>query len=212
MQVETVIAGHWAENCYVVTNDDAEALIIDPGGSVERILHRVEAHGVRVLAILNTHGHYDHVGAVEAVRQACAAPFYLHSRDEKLMKQTNFYLKLFHAERPVPLPQVDHYLDELITPLKIGAFTVGVLPVPGHTAGSVSFVIEGHLFSGDTLLKGKIGRTDLPGGNPGRLTESLRALCRLAPEIQVCPGHGDRSTMLNELKSNQELAGVARCE
>jgi len=203
--VEKIINGKWKENCYVIQGKNKEGLIIDPGSEPEKIIKFILKMKLNVLAILNTHAHYDHIGAISAMKDKYSIPFYLHSRDSKLLKHANLYRMVFDADDPISIPEVDYYIDDLKTPLQIGDFSIQVLFSPGHTQGGVCFLIGNNLFSGDTLFKGAIGRVDLPGGDKTVLYNTLKNLSKLPLELMVYPGHGKKTTMLRELQTNNEF-------
>jgi len=208
MSVDRFVGGRWEANCYLITSTTGEALVIDPGAGAPELLARVRAEGLRVVAILCTHGHFDHVEAAAAVQQQVHAPLFLHSLDFRLLRSASLYRRLFDGQGPVPTPVVDTFLDEERQPLRLGPFSANVWHTPGHTEGSVAFGIESALFTGDTLLQGKVGRTDLPGGDAHALTFSLELLVQMPAELQVFPGHGDRTTMEAEVASSPRLRSL----
>jgi glyoxylase-like metal-dependent hydrolase (beta-lactamase superfamily II) len=210
ISVHRVVCGKWQENCYIITHGEHSTLVIDPGGEAERIMEYIEKKRLCVLAILNTHAHYDHLGAAAALQTELALPFYLHAKDGKLLKYANLYRKLFDGDDAILLPEVNVYFDRVKMPLHLGDFVVDVLFTPGHTPGSVCFLVEKNLFTGDTLLKGKIGRVDLPGGDKTALYNSLKNLSLLPGDIPIYPGHGDMSTLQEEMQDNIQLAGALR--
>ena len=202
--VVTIPNGRWKENCYLVVDGSAHALVIDPGSDAEQIITAIDKVGLKVLAVLNTHGHYDHMGAVAGLQARFSVPFYLHSADEKILKGANLYMKFFDGSEPVTIPRVDRYFDQEELPITIGDFEVQVRFTPGHTPGSVCLGIQEVLFTGDTLLKGKVGRVDLPGGDKEALRQSLAGLGKINPEMRIYPGHGAPSTIGDELQSNPQ--------
>ena len=208
IEVRKIVTGRWNENCYVLANGTGVCLLVDPGDDAAEIQRVIEAACWKVLAILNTHGHYDHVSAVAALKDRFDVPFYLHSKDRKLLRSVNLYRKMFGDEGLVPVPEVDHSLDDLETPLQIGDFTIEIIPTPGHSPGGVCFLVGHRLFTGDTLFKGGVGRVDLPGGDREVLRDSLGVLARLDPNTVVYPGHGDQTTIAEELEHNAALREV----
>lgn len=203
--VKTIVTGNWKENCYVVHSTEGDTVVVDPGGEAEAIVRYVEKHGLTAHAILNTHGHYDHVAAVKELQSRLSIPFYLHSKDLRLLKSANLYRKLFDIYEPISVPEVDRFVEEMESPLSFGTVSVETIATPGHTNGSVCFLIEGSLFAGDTLFQGAVGRTDLPGGDPSALAASLRILSLLPPETQVYSGHGEPTEIGRERASNAAL-------
>jgi glyoxylase-like metal-dependent hydrolase (beta-lactamase superfamily II) len=196
MEIITVKVGILQTNCYILKQDDW-AIIIDPGAKVQRIL---DALGdAKPLAILLTHAHFDHIGAINDVLAAYPIPIYLHADDEALLHdpQLNYsFPKRFTVEAAtVPYP----------SSLTLGPFTFEVIETPGHTEGSVLLRIGEHLFSGDTLFHLSIGRTDLKTGNPTHMKQSLRHIKNLHGPLTVWPGHDEPTTLENELKHNPYL-------
>jgi hydroxyacylglutathione hydrolase len=129
----------------------------------------------------------------------------LHSKDEKLLKSSNLYVKVFEGKDYIKIPKVDFFYDQIENKINIVDFSIQVLFTPGHTYGSVCLLIQNYLFTGDTLLKGKIGRTDLPGGNEDVLKKSLKTISKLPKHISIYAGHGASSTIKKELNYNQDF-------
>lgn len=202
--IQQIPNGKWKENCYIVHNESLQALMIDPGSEVEPVIEYIETQQLEPLAILNTHAHYDHIGIVSILKERFNLPFYLHSSDSKLLKQANLYRKIFDGDAPVQIPEVDIFVDHCDGMIQLGSFAVQAIETPGHTPGGVSFLIEKHLFTGDTLFKKKIGRFDFPGGKKETLFETLKTLSLLPPDIMIYPGHGATSVIQEELEVNLE--------
>lgn len=199
--------GKWAENCYLVSQNQS-AVIIDPGGNAEQVADYIREHALTVEAVINTHAHFDHIGAVAELVEIFHCYFYLHSADKRLLRSANLYMAIFAGEKPVRIPSVDVELDKIPSPLIMGDLSVTVIPTPGHTEGSVCFLIGNHLFTGDTLLKGATGRIDLPGGNKEKLKTSLRMIAELPKDLLFYPGHGEPGILAEELQSNQPLISL----
>jgi glyoxylase-like metal-dependent hydrolase (beta-lactamase superfamily II) len=195
MRVKTIVNGKWRENCYIAVDDDGHALIVDPGSDSETIAAEVAANGWRVVGIINTHAHYDHVGAVAPLQELYGAPFYLHGADAPLLKRANLYRMLFESHDPVRIPSISHDISALPPVFGIGPFSIAWIGTPGHTDGSVCLLVDEVLFSGDTLMHNTLGRTDLPGGNRARLLASVRKLMELPPSTIVYGGHGPATTL-----------------
>ncbi len=191
----TVVNGRWKQNCYILTDRTKDALVIDPGSEAERITGLLNSRGLRPVAILNTHAHFDHVGAVASLIEEYGIPFYLHSSDNKLLQRANLYRLLFEGDAPIRVPKVSRNIAELPEIFQAGPFSIQWRHVPGHTEGSVLFQIGQFLFTGDTLMRGTVGRTDLPGGNRDQLIASLRVLMSLSPDLIVCGGHGELTSI-----------------
>jgi len=205
LNVKLIKTGKWKENCFVIHNSINAGLIIDPGQNSDEIIAHIKKNKISVKAILNTHAHYDHVGAVQILKKTFLIPFYLHSKDSRLLKSVNLYISIFEGEKIISVPDVDHYFDKNKNPLIFNEISVKIIETPGHTPGSVCFQVEGCLFSGDTLFEKEIGRVDLPGGNQAELTQSLIELSKLPPELKLYPGHGNPTTMKQVISKNLKL-------
>lgn len=205
ISIKQIPNGKWKENCYIVSNVINDALIVDPGGDEESIISYIEDNNINVNAIVNTHAHYDHIGVINKLKERFLIPFFLHSADENLLKTANLYANLFDGSNSIIIPSVDCYFDKIDIQDYIKSFPIKILFTPGHTWGSVCILIENYLFTGDTLLNGKIGRIDLPGGDEQALTESLRIISKLPKNISIYPGHGTSSTIGNELEYNKKF-------
>ena len=204
--------GPVAENCFVVRRDGADrGLIVDPGEEAERILHVVDELGIGVDAILVTHTHFDHIGAVAPVAKATGAPVYCPEIEVPVLADIMSY---------VPWPGFGPYesydADETVAggeTLELAGFEIEVLFTPGHSPGHVTYAIrdEAALFSGDVLFQGSVGRVDLPGGDWPTLLESIRSLVDGFPEdTRVHPGHMGLTTLGAERATNPFLAELAR--
>ena len=189
MQVHTLTLGAYQTNCYILENG-GKCVIIDPGYEPERILSFLKEKGLTLDAVLLTHGHFDHVGAVRELASELDVKVYIHEGDLSLPPQ-------FTAG---PLYYTDTYKGGLS--IEAAGLDVFVRHTPGHTPGSVCLLVENALFSGDTLFAGSCGRTDLPGGDWNAIQESLRRLVRMPGDLAVYPGHGEATTLEQERKQN----------
>ena len=183
--------GMYEENCYIVKVGDGEAAVIDPGDDADKILDLLEQKGLRAVTILLTHCHWDHIGAVPDVAEAFNAPVILHEADHALLREW--------APREVQPGRFLQHGDKV----PCGGIVFDVLHTPGHTPGSLCLRAGNRLFTGDTLFKGTVGRTDFPGGSAEALQASIRDnLLPLPDDVEVYPGHGDPSTIGNERRYN----------
>jgi hydroxyacylglutathione hydrolase len=208
LNIKTIKTGKWRENCYVVHNLSTSGFIIDPGENYNEIIKYINNNNINILAIINTHAHYDHICAVSTLKDTLEIPFYLHSKDERLLKSANLYRMLFEGEQTITVPSVDCFLDNCNKPLIFNDIEVKVIETPGHTDGSVCFQIDNYLFTGDTLFEKDIGRVDLPGGNKTELIKSLKQLSKLPASMELYPGHGNSNTMQQILENNQKLKAL----
>ena len=193
MNLHRLTVGPLQTNCYLVADESGACAVIDPGDEPEKILTYTREHGLRICAVLLTHGHFDHVGGVRAIAQATACPVWMHEKDLTLrtaMTVAAPYYTDLYAEG-----------DEVA----VGSLRFLVMETPGHTPGSVCLLCENTLFTGDTLFAGSCGRTDL-GGNAQDMRRSLARLAAIRENYTVCPGHGAGSTLEAERAGNPYLA------
>lgn len=196
LQVVTMPLGAYQTNCYLLYRQgQQDCVIIDPGYEPDKILARVEALGKTVAAILLTHGHFDHVGAVRELVAETGCPVYIHEKELTMPPQMTAG-PLYHT----------HFYDEGDI-LSLAGLKIRVHHTPGHTPGSVCLETEGLLLTGDTLFAGSCGRTDLPGGNWQIITASLGRLKGFDGALQVLPGHGESSVLSREVRYNPFLQG-----
>lgn len=199
MTVDVLPLGAYQTNCYIVRADGANSCaVIDPGYAPEQVLRFVSDRSLSVDAVLLTHGHFDHVGAVEIIVKETGCALWMSQGDwsqEKSAQTAHYY----------PLANCDFVQVEFCEEgqeLCAGGVTFTVMETPGHTWGSVCYRCEDALFSGDTLFAGSCGRVDLPGGDWNTITESLARLARLPGDPTVYPGHGESTTLEWERKTN----------
>ncbi|MBO4217921.1 MAG: MBL fold metallo-hydrolase [Erysipelotrichaceae bacterium] len=200
MEVERIVVGAVQTNCYLL-HQDGNIVLIDPADSPRRIIRKMEAHGdFHLLAILLTHGHFDHIGAVDDLVSRYHCPVYGCRDDEKMLRN-----RRYNSMGPLGC-QLDCEISWLQgDTLDIGPFHFRVLYTPGHTEGSVMYLIEDMLFSGDTLFRRSVGRTDLYGGSYGQLMQSLQVIRTLDEKTVVWPGHEEPTTVGEELEFNPYL-------
>lgn len=198
MIIKTIVIGAIEENCYVVVDEKTkEAVILDPGGNGPLIDSVIENLGAKVKYVLLTHGHFDHVGAVEYIADKYNVPFYINENDEEWIAKDSSVFG--------PLRKADGYLNDEDT-LSLGDKSIKVITTPGHTPGGVCFLIEDKLFTGDTLFQGSVGRSDFPGGSFETLIDGIKnKLLPLNDNVEVYPGHGGSSTIGFEKMRNPYL-------
>ena len=200
VRVDTFVTGSWRENCYVVTErSSGDSAVIDPGDDAERIIAHVADSHLNVRFILCSHAHYDHVGAVVALCDHTDLPCHVHQEDTRLLKRAPLYAMSFE-KRSIEVPKSVQAFENGDA-FELGALSFRVFSSPGHTPGSVCFRYGDLLFAGDTILREKRGRTDLPGGDAAALEKSIDALLSAFEEdLVVLPGHG-RPWSLDEARS-----------
>lgn len=192
--IERVQGGPWKQNSFLLTSGTA-ALVFDPGGSAEETLALLAERGLTLTAILNTHGHFDHIGGVQPLVDATRAPFYISAREVPIMKTSNMLRFIFKSKDKIQVPTVLIDLDKQPDELHLAGVSIRCLATPGHTPGGYSFLIDNHLISGDTLLGGMLGTAKLPGGNPDDLMMSIQMLATLPSDTVLHPGHGADTTL-----------------
>ena len=202
MRIHLLPLGSYQTNCYIVHADDATSCaIIDPGYNPEKILFSVNRLGLTVDAILLTHGHFDHVGAVEAIVKETGCKLWMSQRD---------YTQFPSADNDYLYPIHDCDFTEVCfceegEQIPAGGLTLTVLETPGHTWGSVCYCCQDAMFAGDTLFARSIGRTDLPGGDWNTMEQTLERLKELEQDYSVYPGHGPATALSTEKKQNPYL-------
>ena len=198
MQVFRIFVGALRENCYIVSKTKNNALVVDPGAEADLIFNKLVQNNLTLKTILLTHGHYDHIGAINelTVKTGCKTIYVgkedieLLTDNEKSMAATVNQDAVFLADKILKIAEGTFKLENL---------DVEVIKTPGHTKSSVCYLINGILFSGDTLFRNGVGRTDFWGGNRVELEKSLKKLSKLPKDTIVCPGHGLKTRIGDEL-------------
>jgi hydroxyacylglutathione hydrolase len=210
--VEMLTVGPVAENCFLLRREGSERLlVVDPGEEEERILAAIEATGASVEAILITHCHFDHIGAVAPVAKATGAPVYCPEIETPLLADIMRFVP-WEGFGPFESYEADEVLRGGET-LELAGLELDVIFTPGHSPGHVTYAVRGEdaLFSGDVLFQGSVGRVDLPGGDGPTLLASIGRLLDGFPDAtDVHPGHGDPTTLGAERATNPFLASLAR--
>jgi glyoxylase-like metal-dependent hydrolase (beta-lactamase superfamily II) len=203
MYLDVLSDNSFETNCWLIGSDRSEdAVVVDPGFTSSRIQSLLEAAGKRPVAVLATHGHFDHVGAAA---ELCGddLPFHIHSADALALTDSEAW-GAGYPTPPVPVKDVRTVVDGQV--LSFAGFSLEVLHTPGHTPGSVCFRTDGWVLSGDLVFAGTIGRSDFPNSSPAAMRTSLRRFLELPDELAVFPGHGPRTTVGRERSSNPFLA------
>jgi hydroxyacylglutathione hydrolase len=208
ISIHRITAGPFQENGYIVHSEgNSDCIIIDPGNSPELYIKEIENSKLKPIGIMNTHGHIDHVHAIQPLKDHFSIPFYIHKEEKMII---DYYPEgcLMYGIIPNEKPKVDHWLKNEVS-IMIGDYKIKVIQTPGHTPGGVCYQLNSDIFTGDTLFKGSIGRTDFPGGDYNTLMDSLKYLIENVPgDTQVHSGHGYGTTIENEILSNPFLANL----
>ena len=201
LEIKQLPLGPYQTNCYILTKEN-EVIVIDPSAKGELIASHIP-EDKKVLAVLLTHGHFDHFGGAQVLLDKYCCPLYIHEEDVELIEDP---FKNLSMEMNMKLKDQGYRLEEGI--LSIGSFQFSVLHTPGHSPGSVSLHIEDVLFCGDLIFKGSIGRTDLYGSNERQMKQSLEKIKTFSQDLILYSGHGPKTTLNYEKRSNPFLNGM----
>lgn len=195
MLIKKMVLGSYQENAYIIINEENRgAIIIDPGDEGKSLVSYLKGLNVKLQYILLTHGHLDHVGAVDELREEFNIPVYINEADMKYIERRKMAFG--------PMKRADFFLKEG-DDLSFGNHSIKIFETPGHSKGSLSYLIDGVLYVGDVLFQGSIGRTDLPGGDFNELISSIKdKLMKLPGNTRVMPGHGPETTLSQEKSFN----------
>jgi glyoxylase-like metal-dependent hydrolase (beta-lactamase superfamily II) len=203
LMVRGIVVGLFAENCWIIGNRRTrEAICIDPGDQPQDILNLARDLGVRIKLIVNSHGHLDHILGVRAIKEATGAKFLMHRDELDIARSASRSALMWLGRYVEPPPEPDAFIaDE--DEVDVDGVKLKVIHTPGHTPGSCSFYTEGMLFSGDTLFRGSIGRTDLPGGDYDlEMASIIDKLLKLPDDTVVLPGHMEETRIGVEKATN----------
>ncbi len=205
MNINRIAAGVYAANCYIINcSETKEGLVIDPGGSVEDIMDIIKENQLNIKYILLTHGHGDHIGGVKELKELLDVPVLAHEDELELLAKAELNLSNIMYMGPVEL-EVDQELKDGDT-ISFGSLEGKVIHTPGHSKGGICFKVNKDLFTGDTLFKQSVGRSDLDGGDHEELISSIKnKLLVLDNETKIYPGHGASSTISEEKMFNSFL-------
>ncbi len=191
MKISVLTLGELQTNCYLVYDEaTGNCAVIDPGYDGASVKQALEEQNLTLCMILLTHGHYDHIGGVQALRSGTQAPVYIHEKDTRLP------ISMTHA----PVFYTETYAEGDV--IAMDSISFRVLSTPGHSAGSVCLLADGILFTGDTLFRGSCGRTDFPTGSYPQMLQSLARIYRLPGNLKILPGHGSLSMLDCERENN----------
>lgn len=204
LKTDYVISGDIEVNCYFVYDDATKrAIVIDPGQDSEKVIDKITELNLKPELLINTHGHFDHIFSDDIIRTKYNVPLAIHKNDSEMLSDP-----LKNASVMIGIPariKAAEILFDAETEFETGFCRYSIINTPGHTAGSVSILINNLLFSGDTLFCGSIGRTDLPTGDDRDMKNSLNKLKKLDENTVLYPGHGIFSSIGKELSTNMFL-------
>ncbi|WFD09253.1 MBL fold metallo-hydrolase [Tepidibacter hydrothermalis] len=200
MFLEKVVAGVYGVNCYILGDiETKKCAVIDPGGACDEILHIVNKNGFNLEYIILTHGHADHIGAVEEIKEKTGANVLAHKEEQIVLSNSQNNLT-YMMGGSIEI-EADRYLSDGQT-VELGNLKLQIIHTPGHTPGGMCIKVNDSLFAGDTLFRSSIGRTDLFGGDYDKIIESVNRLAKLDDNLKVFPGHGPASTIGTEKLNN----------
>lgn len=209
--IHKLTVGSFGSNCFIVEHpDSSDAVVIDPGGEEDRILETLSENEIQPDLIIATHGHIDHIAAVSVLKKEYNIPFAIHLADQYLVEGLPDQAKMFGVQPP-DVPEIDRDLDGE-KQLQIGSLAFDLVHTPGHSPGGVTLVMEeedsdspDHLFVGDCIFAGSIGRTDFPKASRSSLEESLKKIISYPDNSRLHPGHGPDTTIEQEKSTNPFL-------
>lgn len=202
MVIEKIVAGPLGVNCYIIGCEKTGiGAVIDPGDSSDIILKTLNDKNLKATYILLTHGHVDHLAHLNRIKEKTNATLIMHKEDSFLLHGLSAQAFMFGLPDPGKIKPDQIASDNYV--LSIGQLNLKILHTPGHSPGSISFYVENHIFVGDLIFQGSIGRTDLPGGNYEKLISSVESkIFTLPPDTIIYPGHGPSTTVEQEKSTN----------
>ena len=202
MKIERIVVGPLSANCYIVSLERL-IIVIDPGAEAEKIIGFLDSKELKPDLIINTHGHFDHIGAVAGLQKRYGIDFYIDAGDEEIIADPVKNGSSIFGQNNLSL-ETYNLIDD--TARKFFADNgIGIINTPGHTPGCIIVMADGNLFTGDLIFKGSIGRTDLAGGNIHDMKTSLKKIKELKGDFKVYPGHGPETDLEYERNNNYYL-------
>ena len=207
MKIKRIVVGVYSVNCYIVYNSNGDGFIVDPGGDFDDITKFITENNITPKFILLTHGHRDHIGAVNQVKELYNIPVFAPLKEKELLMDSTINLsKSIPPFKPIRL-SADRWLNDG-EEIDFYENKMKIIDTPGHTSGSISILMDDVIFTGDTLFNMSIGRTDLPTGSIEDMQNSLKKLYKLNDDLKVLPGHGAESIMKYEKENNPFLKKI----
>lgn len=201
MKIEKIIEPYFGENMYILIDEETKkCAVIDPGGASDKILNYIRANSLNLEYIILTHGHGDHIGAVNKIKSQTNVKVIAHNDEKELLNDNKKNLSYSMHCGPQQL-DADIYVNDK-DKLELGNLKLSFIHTPGHTKGCMCIRVNDDMFTGDTLFAGSIGRTDLYGGDYRQIEKSLKKLSKFEDKVKIHPGHGPSSTLGIEKMSN----------
>ena len=201
MKIEKIVEPYFGENMYILIDEETKkCAVVDPGGASDKILNYIKRNSLELEYILLTHGHGDHIGAVNTIKSRTNAKVVAHNDEQELLNDNRKNLSYSMHCGPQEL-NADIYVHDK-EKLELGNLKLSFIHTPGHTKGCMCIRVNDDMFTGDTLFAGSIGRTDLYGGDYRQIEESLKKLAKYEDKVKIHPGHGPSSTLGIEKMSN----------
>ena len=201
MKIEKIVEPYFGENMYILIDEETKkCAVVDPGGASDKILNYIKINSLELEYILLTHGHGDHIGAVNTIKSRTNAKVVAHNDEQELLNDNRKNLSYSMHCGPQEL-DADIYVHDK-DKLELGNLKLSFIHTPGHTKGCMCIRVNDDMFTGDTLFAGSIGRTDLYGGDYKQIEKSLRKLAKYEDKVKIHPGHGPSSTLGIEKMSN----------
>ncbi len=197
----------FSSNSYILREKHSDfCLLIDPGLDTQAIDKKLADLNLKPIAILATHGHFDHIGSVSFFKNKFKIPFYMHEADSKISQSANFYLKIARIDHKIETPKPDVLFKEKKETINIGNFELSIYNFPGHSSGSCIIQHDKYLFTGDIMYKKGLGFNNFPGEDKAKLKHSIQAVFEtFSDDSLVLPGHGDSEYLMNIKNNNQDL-------